>query len=177
MLVVQFDKCFNETLLQGFRIIAKGPVNQSGRQTGYKGGHAGPSHPLFSRDSCVSLLNALPTSVFSSGFPLSPSLFLLPSIQNFPPKTLKEHTHLCSEPSECFPSCSAAGLRFLGGLWDPAGSALTIPLPSSPVYPSLFPLIQPHQPPWWFLNVIYLTAQNLKSYCLSAWNFLSLNEN
>ena len=144
---MQFLKCFNETLLQGFKIIAKGSVKQTGGQKRYKRGHAGPSHYLFSRDYRIRLPNALPTSVFSSGFPLSASLLWLCSIQKFPLKTLKEHMPLCSEPSKRFPSCSAAGLRFLGGLSDPAGFALTTPLPSSPVCPSPFPLIQPHQPP------------------------------
>lgn len=143
---MQFVKDFNETLLPGFRIIAKGSVKQTGGQKGYKGGHAGPSHHLFSWDYHVRLPNALPTSVFSSGFPLSASLFWLPSIQKFPLKTLKQHMPLCSEPSKGFPSCSAAGLRFLGGLSDPAGSALTTPLPLPPLCPHL--QFAPHHSPW-----------------------------
>ena len=175
---MQFVKCFNETLLRGFKIIAKGSVKQTGGQKRYKGEHAGPSHYLFSRDYRVRLPNALPTSVFSSGFPLSASLFWLPSIQKFPLKTLKEHMLLCSEPSKRFPSCSANRAQVPRRPVRPCGlcpyhpsaliSSLPLTVPPDPATPASLMI---------FEYVIYLTAQNLKSCCLSAWNSLSLNEN
>lgn len=145
-------------------------------------GACGPSHPLFSCGYCVSLLNALPTSVFSSGFPLSPSLFWLPSIQNFPLKTLKEHTPLCSEPSNAFRLAQQPGSRFLRRPVRPCRlcpyhpSALTTPLPSSPVCPSVPP--DPAIPAALMIFECHLLdcSEPKELLSTSAWNSLFLNE-